>query len=78
MKESLSFHVDFVREVPDDGYKDWNENLLGDLHEKSDGEEQSVSTEKKAVGGVDIDGDGVVDGEEKEKSNVEKLTHFRR
>ena len=66
LKESLSFHVDFVREVPDDGYKDWNENLLGELHEKSASEEQSVSTTKKAVGGMDVDGDGVVDGEEKE------------
>ena len=42
-------------ETPKEGYKDWNEELLGENEEKE--------SSKKAVG-TDIDGDGEVEIEE--------------
>ena len=54
--------VKVTREIPIDGYKDWNEQLLN--------ESKSL---KKPVGS-DIDGDGSIEIEE---SNEEKR-HYRR
>jgi hypothetical protein len=55
--------ISIRREVPSEGYKDWNDELLGEMEE----------TTKKAVGS-DIDGDGEVEIEE---SNEEKHHYHR-
>lgn len=55
--------VDVVIEQPKDGYKDWNEELLGELN----------MTERKTVG-TDIDGDGMVETDE---ANEEKRHYHR-
>ena len=55
--------VTILREVPSDGYKDWNDELLGEMEE----------TTKKAVG-ADFDGDGEIEIEE---SNEEKHHYHR-
>lgn len=55
--------ITIQRETPSEGYKDWNDELLGEMEE----------TTKKAVGS-DIDGDGEVEIEE---SNEEKHHYHR-
>lgn len=55
--------INIQRETPSEGYKDWNDELLGEMEE----------TTKKAVGS-DIDGDGEVEIEE---SNEEKHHYHR-
>ena len=61
--------VKVEREVPSEGFKDWNEELLDAVRHSSD----------KLEGGVDVDADGVVDSvQKKEESVVEKSTHIRR
>ena len=57
--------VKVEREIPKEGYKDWNDELLDELDEGK--------TVKKAVG-TDIDGDGTVEIEE---SNEEKRHYHR-
>ncbi len=72
LKESLSSDaadVKVEREVPSEGFKDWNEELLDAVRRSSD----------KLEGGVDVDADGVVDSvQKKEESVAEKSTHIRR
>ena len=59
--------VKVVREVPMEGYKDWNEELLGEAEKKKCGTiRETVST------GVDLDGDGEEDTVEKEQNVEEK------
>ena len=55
--------ITIQRETPSEDYKDWNDELLGEMEE----------TTKKAVGS-DIDGDGEVEIEE---SNEEKHHYHR-
>ena len=57
--------VKVEREIPKEGYKDWNDELLDELDEGK--------TVKKAVG-TDIDGDGTVEIEE---SNEDKRHYHR-
>lgn len=61
--------ITIVREVPDNGCKDWNENLLLRLRE-----DEEEYTEKKIQVGIDIDGDGEVEIEEAEEKEE---THHR-
>ena len=72
LNESLSSDaadVKVEREVPSEGFKDWNEELLDAVRRSSD----------KLEGGVDVDADGVVDSvQKKEESVAEKSTHIRR
>ena len=72
LKDSLSADgLDFKveREVPSEGFKDWNEELLDIVKRSSD----------KLEGGMDVDADGIVDSvEKKEESVVEKSTYIRR
>lgn len=60
------------REVPQEGYKDWNEELLGEEIKKQGGK---VTTTIRT--GLDLDGDGEEDVIEEEK-NVEDRKHMAR
>ena len=62
--KAVNSNVKFERELPGEGFKDWNDQLL----DETEGE-----TVKKAVG-ADIDGDGEVEIEE---SNEETHHHHR-
>lgn len=72
LKDSLSADgsdIKVEREVPSEGFKDWNEELLDIVKRSSD----------KLEGGMDVDADGIVDSvEKKEESVVEKSTYIRR
>ena len=54
-----------VREIPKEGFKDWNDELLDEI--------DNEQTTRKAVGG-DLDGDGEIEAEESD----EEKHHFRR
>lgn len=56
-----------IREIPDEGFKDWNEQLLATLDN---------STEKK-LAGTDIDGDGIVESDECDEE-TSKQRHYHR
>ena len=60
------------REVPQEGYKDWNEELLGEEIKKQGGK---VTTTIRTR--LDLDGDGEEDVIEEEK-NVEDRKHMAR
>lgn len=60
--------IRIVREVPENGKKDWNDLLLYRLREEEE------YTEKKIQVGIDIDGDGEVEIEEAEEKEE---THHR-
>lgn len=65
-----------VREIPQDGTKDWNESLLREIEEKRD-EKQELAEENKAAG-IDLDGNGEVElSESEEKKHQTKFSHGR-
>lgn len=65
-----------VREIPQDGTKDWNESLLREIEEQREEKQEQVEENKAA--GIDLDGNGEVElSESEEKKHQTKFSHGR-
>lgn len=72
IKEGQPLEVKMVREEPSEGYKDWNEELLGEQQEQSETQSKGGSVKTKLFTGVDMDGDGENDIIDKEQQIDDK------
>lgn len=66
--------IKIVRELPSEGFKDFNEELLSRLEEKN---EASPSEEKKEAAGLDMDGNGTVELSESDEKKQSVTRHSR-
>ncbi len=66
--------IKIVREMPSEGFKDFNEELLSRLEEKN---EASPSEEKKEAAGLDMDGNGTVELSESDEKKQSVTRHSR-
>ena len=61
------------REVPEDGCKDWNEQLIREDNRRAEQENQTESNDIERASGIDLDGDGQVETEESEEKKHHSL-----
>ena len=74
LREAEAFpNLTVKREVPEDGCKDWNEQLIREDNRRAEQESQTESNDIERASGIDLDGDGQVETEESEEKKHHSL-----